>query len=212
MTQDAIRILLVEDFEMVRSGLKKLLEEDSTIQVAAEAMNGKEAVELFEEVRPDVVVMDITMPVMDGLDASKAILKAHPNAKILILTMHDEKRFAARLLRIGVLGYITKKADAEALQAAVHSVYQRKNYLSDEARDTLLRQMLKYNGTGIDRLSDREIQILTMIARGKRPKEIAADLGISVKTVDNHRAHMMEKLGLDTNADVVLFAKDQGLT
>jgi DNA-binding NarL/FixJ family response regulator len=212
MTQDAIRILLVEDFEMVRSGLKKLLEEDSTIQVAAEAMNGKEAVELFEEVQPDVVVMDITMPVMDGLDASKAILKAHPNAKILILTMHDEKRFAARLLRIGVLGYITKKADAEALQAAVHSVYQRKNYLSDEARDTLLRQMLKYNGTGIDRLSDREIQILTMIARGKRPKEIAADLGISVKTVDNHRAHMMEKLGLDTNADVVLFAKDQGLT
>ena len=212
MAQDTINILLVEDFEMVRSGLKKLLEEDSMIQVTAEAVNGKQAVELYEETRPDMVVMDITMPVMDGLDASKAILKAHPDAKILILTMHDEKRFAARLLRIGVLGYITKKADADALQAAVHSVYQRKNYLSDEARDTLLRQMLRYNGTGIDRLSDREVQILTMIARGKRPKEIAADLGISVKTVDNHRAHMMEKLGLDTNADVVLFAKDQGLT
>jgi two-component system response regulator NreC len=204
--------MLVDDHDLVRSGLKRLLEEDPKLQVVAEATDGRAAVETYDTCLPDVVLMDISMPVMDGLDASKELLKHHPDARILVLTMHDEEHFAARLLRAGVLGYITKKADSKALQAAIYSVYQRIHYLTDEAKDNLLRQMVKFqdDDAGMNRLSDRELQVLTLIARGKKPKEIAAGLGISVKTVDNHRAHILEKLGLDTNADIILFARDHG--
>jgi len=213
MPQDVIKVLLVDDHDLVRSGLKKLLEEDPAIQVVAEATNGKEATEAYDASSPDVVMMDISMPDMDGLDASKEILKRHPDARIMVLTMHDEKMFAARLLRAGVLGYITKKSSAKILQEAVHAVYQHKNFLTETAKDTLLHQLVqrKESSDVLDSLSDREVQVLSLIARGNKPKEIAANLGISVKTADNYRAHIMQKLNLDTNADIVLFARDQGL-
>lgn len=202
--------MLVDDHDLVRSGLKKLLEDNPLIKVVAEADNGRAAVETYEAALPDVVMMDITMPGMDGLDASKEILKRHPDARIIVLTMHDEKRFAARLLRVGALGYITKKADARTMQAAINTVYQRLTYLSDEAKDVLLRQMVRHEDV-THRLSDRELQVLSLIARGNKPREIAASLGISVKTVDNYRAHILQKLDLETNADITLFARDQGL-
>ena len=213
MTDDKIRVMIAEDHEMVRSGLKSLLEEDSTIQVVAEASNGKEAITKYESYLPDVLLLDISMPDMDGLDASKEILGNHPDARILAVTMHDETKYAARLLRTGVLGYITKKADPEALQDAVHAVYIRKTYLTEEAKDNLLQQMvhLQDNRNVIERLSDREIQVLTLIARGKKPKEIGENLGICVKTVDNYRSHILQKLDIKSNAELVLFARDQGL-
>ncbi len=210
MPQDTIKILLVDDHDMVRSGLKRLLEEDPALAVIAEATDGRTAVDAYDACSPDVVLMDISMPEMDGMDASKEILRRHPEARILVLTMHDEERFATRLLRAGVLGYITKKADASSLHDAVYSVYQHINYLTDEAKDNLLRQMVRLQGSGAERLSDREIQVMSLIARGQKPREIAAALRISVKTVDNHRAHILEKLGLGSNADIILFARDHG--
>lgn len=213
LMENTIKVLLADDHDMVRSGIANLLEENGEIAVVCQATDGKEALNQFTSCSPDVVVLDISMPEMDGLETCKRILGLDPEAKILILSMFDEERYAVRALRVGALGYITKQAGSNELKEAVVSVFHRNRYISDSAKDRILNQLIDVHRDEslMDSLSDREMQVLTFIAKGKKPKEIAEDLSLSVKTIDNYRLHIMTKLGLKRNAELVLFAHDHGL-
>jgi len=208
-----IRILLADDHILVRAGLKQLLEEDPEFQVVAEASNGREAIDEFCSIFPDVTILDISMPVLDGLDACKQIKTSYPQAKILILTIHPEEQYAVRLLKAGALGYITKRASPIKLHEAVRSVFEGKMYLSEEIKDMILSKLL-YLGKHIDQLellSDRELQVLCLLSQSHKMKEIAARLNLSVKTIETYRSRLLTKLNLRNNADLVVFARDHGL-
>lgn len=208
-----IRILLADDHMLVRAGLKRVLEEAIDIEVIAEATNGKEAFNEFEEVRPDVAVVDISMPVMDGLDTCKQIRSSYPDARILILTVHPEEQYALRFFRAGALGYITKGSSAKELYKAVRLVAKGQRYLSEESKQPILSQLLdrKDSLVSLESLSDREIQVLCLIARGSKMKEISTELNLSVKTVETYRSRILLKLYLRNNADIIRFAIQNGL-
>ena len=182
--------------------------------VIDEASDGAQAIQKFESGAPDVVVLDITMPDMDGLEACKKIKLIQPDAKILILTMHPEDLYAVRLLKAGALGYITKTASEDELYQAIRSVAKGKIYLSDAISGSIVSQLSSSKGKNnpIELLSDREVQILTFITRGIKPSEIANTLNISANTVQSYRVRILHKLGLRNNAQLVAFAHDSGLT
>lgn len=188
-----IRILLADDHMLVRAGLKRVLEEAIDIEVIAEATNGKEAFNEFEKVRPDVAVVDISMPVLDGLDTCKQIRSSYPDARILILTVHPEEQYALRFFRAGALGYITKGSSARELYKAVRLVAKEQRYLSEESKQPILSQLLdrKDSLVFLENLSDREIQVLCLIARGSKMKEISTELNLSVKTVETYRSRIL---------------------
>lgn len=208
-----IRILLADDHMLVRAGLKRVLEEAIDIEVIAEATNGKEAFNEFEKVRPDVAVVDISMPVLDGLDTCKQIRSSYPDARILILTVHPEEQYALRFFRAGALGYITKGSSARELYKAVRLVAKGQRYLSEESKQPILSQLLdrKNSLVSLENLSDREIQVLCLIARGSKMKEISTELNLSVKTVETYRSRILLKLYLRNNADITRFAIQNGL-
>ncbi len=203
-----IRVLLVDDHALVRAGLKRVLEEDESISVVAEASNGGEAMKEFQRVRPDVVILDIFMPVMDGLDTTKQLLSLHPEARILVLTMCLEQQYASRILRAGALGYITKGTSTRELHCAVNTVAKGARYLSDEGKDVVIMQLLnsKADLTIVELLSDRELQVLCLLAHGKKMKEIAESLCLSPRTIETYRSRIMIKLGLSNRAEIIEFA------
>jgi DNA-binding NarL/FixJ family response regulator len=203
-----IRVLLADDHALMRTGVKHIIEEAGVGVVVAEASDGMEAVLEFERMRPDVVVLDISMPRMDGLEAIRHIMKADPGARILVLTVHPERQYAARFLKAGALGYVSKGIGTCALPEAIRTVAQGRRYLADEARDIVAMQMLavKSDAAPIDRLSNRELQVAVLIARGKKIKEIANELGISIKTVHAHRSRVLDKLLARSDAEICQFA------
>ncbi len=203
-----IRVLLADDHALMRTGVKHIIEEAGVGVVVAEASDGIEAILQFEKMRPDVVILDVSMPRMDGLEAIKHIMKTDPSARILVLTVHPERQFAARFLKAGALGYVSKGIDASALPAAIQTVAQGRRFLADEARHIIAMQMLavKSDVAPIDRLSNRELQVAVLIARGKKVREIAHELGISIKTVHSHRSRVLEKLTARSDAEICLFA------
>jgi two-component system, NarL family, invasion response regulator UvrY len=208
-----IRAILADDHEVVRKGIRQVLEEKGDIQIISEAIDGLEAVSQYGIVKPDIVILDISMPVMDGLDAAKQILAADPTAKILIITMFPEEQYALRCLRAGVLGYITKNSSAEELYQAVVTVGHGHLYITAQGKDSLLIQLLNKNDRSglLAGLSDRELQVLGFIAAGRKTKEIAESLNLGVKTVETYRARLVAKLNLHTTAELVLFAREHGL-
>ena len=208
-----IRAILADDHEVVRRGIKQVLEEQGDVEIIRELSDGAQAVTSYKRLKPDVAILDISMPEMDGLEAAKQILDWDPSARILMLTMHPEEQYAIRSLRAGVKGYITKNAGAEELYKAVVSVSQGRLYVSESGRESVITQLLtkKNENSLLDNLSDRELQVLRMIASGRKTREIADSLMLSVKTVETYRGRLMAKTKLHTVADLVIFARENNL-
>ena len=208
-----IRVLLADDHNLVRAGMKSLLEKSPDIRVVAEASDGLEAISQFKALRPDVVILDISMPNMDGLEATKYILSIDQGAAILILTMYLEKQYAVRALRAGALGYITKSASTSELHAAVRNVAVRKPFLLEDGLDALTTRLASRGSDVelVDSLSDRELQILCLIARGRKVKEISQELDLRAKTVETYRSRLLRKLSLHNTAELCRFAFENAL-
>jgi two-component system response regulator NreC len=206
-----VRILLADDHTIVRQGLKLILSAHGDLQVVGEAANGREAIELAEKLRPDVVLMDVQMPEINGIEATKKMIEANPRIRILILSMHKEAVYVRETLRAGARGYILKDAIDTELLNAVRSVGRGDGYISPAVSGALLNDYRQGAINPVDLLSGREREVLLLIAEGKTNKEIATSLNLSVYTVDSHRGKIMEKLNLHSAGQLVRFAMKNGL-
>jgi DNA-binding NarL/FixJ family response regulator len=207
-----IRILLADDHTIVRRGLKQILETERDIKVVSEAATGEEAVEFVQSNPVDVVVMDITMPPRNGLEALKDIKKLKPAIPVLILSMHTREQYAVRVLKAGAAGYITKESAPDELVTAIRKAYRGGRYINNEVAELLAMHI----GGGSHEephkvLSDRELQVLLSIGRGRSLTEIAQDLNISVKTVSTYRTRIIEKTALTSNAMITRYCVEHGL-
>ncbi len=207
----SVNILLVDDHQIVMNGIKSLLAQIPAYTVKGEALNGAEALDILAVLKIDLVLMDIDMPVMNGIEATKKIKEQFPNVKIIMLTMHDEKAMIKNLLEIGADGYLLKNSSLAELHTAIESVYIGKQFLSEDVNSALMAPDVDKSGA-LSELTDREIEIIKLIAEGLSNKEIADKLFISHRTVDTHRTNMMNKLGLHNVAGIVRFAISNGLT
>ena len=203
-----IRVVLADDHDLVRSGIKALLSMIDGVEVIAEARDGQELVQLVENLQPDVVMTDISMPRMDGIAASAAIHSKHPKVRLLVLSMYDTVDFVKRAVANGACGYLMKDAPPFELEQAVRSVMATGSYFSPAIAQRLLQPS---EPTIDDELTQRQIEILKLIAQGRASKEIAFELGLSPKTVDVHRARIMERLRLNDIASLTLYAVRKGL-
>lgn len=207
-----LRIVLADDHEVVRSGLRALVDATSGMEVVGEARDGAEACRRALELRPDVVVMDVSMPVLDGAEATERIRRDCPGVRVLALTMHEDRGHLTRLLQAGASGYLPKRAAADELVRAIQVVAGGGTYVDPQLAGTLLggaAEPARGHGDG-QRLSEREEDVLRRIAWGASNKEIAAELRISVKTVETYKARIADKLGLKTRTDIVRYAVRQG--
>jgi two-component system, NarL family, response regulator NreC len=205
-----IRILLADDHVIVRQGLRYILEEEG-FQVVGEASNGQEAIRLAEKLCPEVAVLDVGMPLLNGIDATKEIVKASPRTKTILLTMHSENHFVLNSLRAGARGYLLKERAAEDLVQAVAEVTRGGIYLSPSISRTVVQAYLTQSELNPDPLSVRERQVLQLVAEGNTSKDVATILGISVKTAESHRNHIMDKLNIHDVAGLVRYAIRNGL-
>lgn len=201
-----IRVLLVEDHQVVREGIRSLLAGEADFEVVGEASDGNEAVQQVEAKSPQVVVMDISLKGMDGIEAMKRLLKSRPQTQVVALTMHDDAATVDRALRAGARGYVLKGSGIHSLVAAIRSVTRGEAFLSPDVSHYVLRGYLRQDDEEIDPLSERERQVLALIAEGFTGREIAEKLGLKPKTVENHRARIMEKLDIHTTAGLVRYA------
>jgi len=207
-----VRVLIVDDHALFREGIRMILEAQPDIEVVGEAGDGGEALALVEQTRPDIVILDIAMPGLDGLEATKRIKATHPEVRILVLTMHDHKEYVLPMLRLGASGYVVKRAAASELVQAIRSVYRDESYLHPSAARAVLEEYRRRAVPDEEGgLTEREKEVLRLIAEGLTNQEIARRLYISVRTVETHRKNLMEKLGLHTSADLVRYAIRKGL-
>ena len=208
----AMQILIADDHELVRKGLRAVLENQPGWKVCGEAVNGRQAVELAKKLQPDVIVMDVTMPELNGLEATRQIRKALPKAEVLILTIHDSDQLASEALAAGARGYILKDDSPRLLVSAIESLAQHKPFFTGKVSEVVLRGYLNpgkvaRGATGpVQHLTAREREIVQLLTEGKTNKEAAVALGVSVKTVDAHRANLMHKLNLHSVTDLVRYA------
>jgi two-component system, NarL family, response regulator NreC len=207
-----IRILLADDHAVVRQGFRMILAGQPDMEIVGEAGNGREAVELAEKLHPDVVVMDVAMPELNGIEATRRLGTSTPHSRVLALSMHKDSVYVREILRAGARGYLLKDAVDSDLLAAVRAVSKGEGYLSPAISDAVLSDYRKHVTNPIDLLTSREREVLQMIAEGKTNKEIATVLNLSVYTVDAHRGRIMEKLNLHSTTDLVKFAIRNGLT
>ncbi len=209
----SVRILLVDDHALLRAGLRALLAGYPDFQVIGEAGDGAEAITLVNEHDPDVVVMDIAMPGMNGLIATREILQQHPTARILILTQYDNKEYVLPLLKAGAAGYVLKQAVGTDLATAIRAVARGESFLYPSIAKIVLDAYVEESSRTdpYPRLTEREREILILVAQGHPTREIAEMLHVSPNTVDVHRAHLMQKLGLHNIAELTAYAVRQGL-
>jgi DNA-binding NarL/FixJ family response regulator len=204
-----IRIVLADDHNLVRSGLKSLLSEMKNVEVVAEAANGRQAVELVRSAKPDVVLMDIAMNELNGIDACEIITREHPAVRTIILSMHDSGEYVAKALKAGAKGYVLKDAAPLELEFALQAVSVGETYLSPRVSRQVVQSYVQPAASaaaGLEALSPRQTEILKAIAGGRSTKQIAYDLGLSVKTIETHRAQIMERLDIHDLAGLVRFA------
>jgi DNA-binding NarL/FixJ family response regulator len=213
----AIRIVLADDHQIIREGLRSLLEKESDMEVVGEAKNGREAVDLAVSLVPDVIVMDIGMPDLNGMEATRHIVEQVSDVKILALSMHSDRQFAAGILAAGASGYLLKDSAFGELAEAIRAVIRGQCYLSPAITGVVLNdyvERLCNTGSSLPyaNLTKREREILQLLAEGWTTKRIAEDLHVSIKTVETHRQHIMDKLELRSLADLTKYAIRQGLT
>ena len=211
MTQAPVRVMLVDDHAVVRMGFRLLLEGATDLRVAAEANSGEEAVRNFADVKPDVVVMDISMPGIGGLEAIDRILAREPQARILVLSAHEDIMHARRVLKAGALGYLSKRSAAEALIDAIRQVAQGKTYLEPSIAQQLALQQLSGNKSPVDMLSEKEFKVFLALAKGKSVAEIAEVMSLSPRTVGTHLYNIKQKLGASNSAELAIMAIRAGL-
>lgn len=206
-----IRVLLADDHGVVRKGLRFLLEQEQDVAVAGEASDGREAVRLAKELQPDVIVMDIAMPQLNGIDATAQVMKVSPQSGVLILSMHSDESYILRALEAGAKGFILKETAEEYLLTAIRAVAQGKPFFSPAIAQTLLEDYMRNlqqrgQQDSYSLLTDREKEVLQLLAEGRSNKEVATLLDLSVYTVETHRTRIMQKLNLHNTAELVLYA------
>ncbi len=208
-----IRLLLTEDMEIVRKGLKALLNAENAFEVVGEAADGIAAVQLAGQLRPDIVLMDLSLPLMDGMEAIKEIKRNHPAMRILVLTAYGKETYLTGALQAGVDGYLLKNSPSEELFAAIKSLAGGQVYFSREV-STMLAQVCRTgnkSGDPLECLSKRERQVLKLAAKGQTNKDIAEDIFVSVKTVEKHKTNLKKKLGLRSSLELAAFCLENGL-
>ena len=212
----SIKILLADDHRITRQGLRSLLEKESDMEVVAEAQEGRAAVHLVRELSPDVVIMDVTMPDLNGMEATRQIVAELPSVKVIALSMHSDNLFVSEMLKSGASGYLPKDCAFEELARAIRAVVDGKTYLSPAVSgvvvDDYLHHLARTESPSSEVLTDREREVLQLIAEGKSTKQIALKLHISVKTVETHRRQIMSKLNIHTVAELTKYAIRKGLT
>ena len=206
-----IRVMLADDHGVVRQGFRLILAAQADMEIVGEAGNSREAVEMAERLQPDIVVMDVAMPELNGIEATRRLAKSAPRARVLALSMHKDSVYVREILRAGARGYLLKDAIDRDLLAAVRAVAAGQGYLSPGVSEAVLSDYRRQVSEPLDLLSSREREVLQMIAEGKTNKEIASTLSLSVYTVDAHRARIMEKLNLHSMGELVRFAMRNGL-
>jgi two-component system invasion response regulator UvrY len=206
-----ISIMLVDDHAVVRMGFKMLLESDADIKVVAEAESGETAIKHYVEHKPNVVVMDITMPGMGGIEAIERILAKDSNAKILVLSAHEDSVHPKRVLNAGAMGYLTKRSAAEELIKAIRTIATGKKYIEASVAQQMAIQQLSGEQSPVDVLSEREFEVFMSLARGKTTNEIAESLFLSPRTVGTHLYNIKQKLNANNSAEIALIAMRSGL-
>ena len=203
-----IKVLLADDHRIVRAGLRRIVEESGQIEVIAEAADGREAIDLVHKALPDVAVIDISMPGLDGLEVLSQLHNHYPQLPILILTMHEEGQYVVRAIEAGAMGYLTKQSAPEQLVKAIRKVHSGSRYVTDEAAEALALRIARgaQGQSALDSLSMRELQVLRRLALGHTNREIASAYHISIKTVDTYRSRLLKKLNLRNNAELSRFA------
>jgi two-component system, NarL family, invasion response regulator UvrY len=203
-----IKVLLADDHSIVRAGLRRIVEESGDIEVVAEAADGREAVLAVRREKPDVAVIDISMPVLDGLEVITQLNIEFPEIPILVLTMHEEHQYVIRAIETGAMGYITKQSAPEQLVKAIRKVHSGARFLTDDAAEALALRIAKGSRvqSPLETLSTRELQVLRRLALGNTNREIASAYHISIKTVDTYRSRLLKKLNLRNNAELSRFA------
>ncbi len=203
-----IKVLLADDHSIVRAGLRRIVEESGDMQVIAEAADGREAIQKVHKTSPDVAIIDISMPGLDGLEVISQLKLYYPDLPLLILTMHEEGQYVVRAIEAGAMGYITKQSAPEQLVKAIRKVFSGHRYLTDEGAEALALSVARgtHGRSPLDSLSMRELQVLRRLALGHTNREIANAYGISIKTVDTYRFRLLKKLNLRNNAELSRFA------
>jgi two-component system response regulator NreC len=207
--KNRITVLLCDDHTLFRDGIKEILKDHPSIHIVAEASNGREAVEVAERIRPDVALLDVAMPDLNGFEAASRVLRGSPRTKVVILTMYEEEEVITRCLKAGASGYVLKDASRADLIHAIETAKSGGQYLSPRALKKVVKEHVKHSVTTVssyDRLSAREREVLKLLADGMVLKEIAVRLGLSVKTIDAHKTNMMHKLDLHDRGEVVKYA------
>jgi len=208
-----IKVLLADDHSIVRAGLRRIVEESEDMQVIAEAADGREAIEKVHKTSPDVAIIDISMPGLDGLEVISQLKLYYPDLPLLILTMHEEGQYVVRAIEAGAMGYITKQSAPEQLVKAIRKVFSGHRYLTDEGAEALALSVARgaRGRSPLDSLSMRELQVLRRLAMGHTNREIAKAYSISIKTVDTYRFRLLKKLNLRNNAELSRFAIQNNL-
>ena len=212
-----ITVLLVDDHQIVREGLRSLVKRERDIEVVGEAETGREAISLVKNLRPAVVVMDIAMPLLNGLEATRQIRKSFPDTKVIILSAHNDDAYVEQVIELGAAGFLLKQGSSHNLAAAIREVQKGGTFFSPEVTKRLRRhdqQSQDREGNfkkKNNRLSSREVEVLQLIAEGKPNKQVAAELGVSFKTVDKHRQHLMGKLDIHDIAGLTRYAIAEGI-
>lgn len=210
-----VRILLCDDHKIVRDGLRALIEKEGQMEVVGEAQDGREALELIDELSPDVVILDIGMPGLNGIETAREIVAEHPHTKIIGLSMHSDRRFVSEMLKAGASGYLLKDCAFDELARAIRVVIANEIYLSPKIAGVVLDDYVSHltgGGEAKPALTHREREVLQLLAEGKSTKQIALALGVSSKTVETHRQHIMRKLDVYSVAELTKYAVREGLT
>jgi len=210
------RILLADDHKIIRDGLRSLIEKHPEMEVVGEAENGRTTVKLAQELEPDVVIMDISMPDLNGIDATQQIVADVPDVKVIALSMHSDKRFVVGMFKAGACGYLLKDCAFDELEQAINTVLSDQTYLSPKIATVVIKNYVPHvsaqNTSAFSILSAREREVLQLLAEGKSTKQIASDLYLSIKTIETYRQKIMDKLDIHNLADLIKFAIREGLT